>query len=253
LPQLRLNRRSFSGAPCSGLNAVSNERLNSNTGLKQAQEARMRSPGVLAGRKGLHTLTRKYVADVLVSSLATVLVMVVFGNLTKLAGPVARDDRPLAASGPAPAAGPTRESLDEFMERVALSHVASPKAPLAGYGEAVHAPAGDPAPVAAPQPTSRQIAAQKHERPHSGKAQQVAAAAKVPPPAQPPLQRVEPFVASSAAAPPDGGADWLHPLQYGLRLAANVEDIVTASSARVVDGVLSVGGALTSFVRKPQS
>jgi hypothetical protein len=218
--------------------------LNSNVGFKRVMEAVMQIPVVLAARGGLHALTRKFVAEVLVSSLATLLVMVLFSHLTKPAAPLAPDERQLASQDAQPAVRETRESLDDFMERVALSHVAL-KAPPAAASETASVTTNDTAPATAAPSASRQAAA-RHDRPHSAKAH--VASVTAPPPAQAPQQPVEQAVASNPA-----GADWLRPLQTGMRLVASLQDMVAASSARVVNGVASVGGALTSFGRKPQS
>jgi hypothetical protein len=45
-------------------------------------------------------------------------------------------------------------------------------------------------------------------------------------------------------------AERFNPLQYGTRLVASLGDIVSASDKRVVEGLGSVGDALTSLVKK---
>jgi hypothetical protein len=204
------------------------------------QEAFMRGPILMAnGGAGLHALTRKFAAEVVVSSLATLLVMSIFANATKPAAPVAQDPRQQDLRQAAPAAGAAKESLDDFMERVALSHVAALKAP----------PAADESAPVAPAAAQKQ-AAQRHDRPHSDKLR--VAAVKAPPLAEParPQQGQD---AGPAAAAPAAGVDWLMPVKYGMRLVGTVQDVVSASSTRVVESVASVGGVLTSFVKKPQS
>ncbi|HWG03475.1 MAG TPA: hypothetical protein VG271_00550, partial [Beijerinckiaceae bacterium] len=42
----------------------------------------------------------------------------------------------------------------------------------------------------------------------------------------------------------------LRPLRFGMHLVSNAVDFVPASGARVVQGAASVGGAITSFVKK---
>src|SRR5664279_5811371 len=142
------------------------------------REASMQVP-TFSVRNGFHALTRKFVAEVLVSSLATLVVIVLFSHLTKPAAPVAQDNYLPSASDRSAAAGQTKESLDDFMERVALSHVAVQKSPSA----AAIVGANDPSTAAVSPSPSRQAAAPRQDRPHSGKVH--VASLKAPPPAQP--------------------------------------------------------------------
>ena len=98
----------------------------------------MQVPVSLKILTGLHALTRKFVTEILVSSLTTVLVMALFPNMTKPASLFARNDDRLASTGGSPAGGETSETLDDFMERVALSHISGLKTPpVAASQEAI--------------------------------------------------------------------------------------------------------------------
>lgn len=105
----------------------------------------MEVPIPLIIRNGLLTLTRKF-AEILVSSLATVLVMALFPYATKPIPPFARDDGRLSSIDGGPAREQTSEALADFMERVALSHVAALRASPAA--------ASQPANVAMSEPTT---------------------------------------------------------------------------------------------------
>ena len=87
----------------------------------------MENPIVLVSLGKLHALARKF-GEVLIASLATLLVTALWSNLTKPAAPVAQAD----GGGPFVeerlAADNSKERLDDFMERIALSHVAALKA-----------------------------------------------------------------------------------------------------------------------------
>jgi hypothetical protein len=67
----------------------------------------MQVPVSLKIRDGLHALTRKFVTEILVSSLTTVLVMALFPNMTKPASLFARNDERLASVQGSPAGGET--------------------------------------------------------------------------------------------------------------------------------------------------
>ena len=84
----------------------------------------MKVPIPLIIRNGLLTLTRKF-AEILVSSLATVLVMALFPYATKPIPPFARDDGRLSSIDGGPAREQTSEALADFM-----SVSRSPMSPL---------------------------------------------------------------------------------------------------------------------------
>lgn len=203
----------------------------------------MQVPVCLTIRNGLHALTRRFVTEILVSSLATLLVMAIFPNLTKPAFLLARDGGRPASAETRPAGSETSEALDDFMERVALSHVAGLRAPPVAATVASSEPTAGTGVPLPPRP----VAAPRHDRPSSGKVHVAVAASvpKVPPPVQPPLVTVEPAAVSApvAAEPPP-------PLQYGMRLVAGLGNIISISQTRVVQSVASVGDTLTSLVKK---
>ncbi|MGB8898832.1 MAG: hypothetical protein WCC90_06130 [Methylocella sp.] len=204
----------------------------------------MKVPIPLIIRNGLLALTRKF-AEILVSSLATILVMALFPYAMKLTPPFARDDgRPSSIDG-GPAREQTSEALADFMERVALSHVAALRAPPVAASHPANVAMSEPATSAAvplpPQPS----AAPRRDRPGSSKVHVAASVPKVLPPVQEPVATIEPTVASVPVK-----AEPLPPLQYGMRLVANLGDMISASETRVVESVASMGDGLTSLVKK---
>jgi hypothetical protein len=201
-------------------------------------------------RKWMHAVTRKFVTEILVSSLATLLVMTFFPNLTKPAYLFTRDDTLLTSTGKSLAAGESSDTLDDFMERVALSHISSLKTPPVAASQesivAVNEPTTD---TGAPLPPL--AAAPRHERASSSKLHVAANVSKVLPPVQPPVATIEPPVVSApvnvASVPMK--AEPLPPLQYGMHLVADLGNIISVSETRVVESVASVGDALTSLAK----
>jgi hypothetical protein len=194
----------------------------------------MQVPVSLKIRDGLHALTRKFVAEILVSSLTTVLIMVIFPNMTKPAYLFTRDDALLTSPSKSLAAGESSDTLDDFMEHVALSHISSLKTPPVAAGQesvvAVNEPTTD---REAPLPPL--AAAPRHERASSSKLHVAANVSKVLPPVQPPVATIEPSVVSApvnvVSVPMK--AEPLPPLQYGMHLVADLGNIISVSETRV--------------------
>jgi hypothetical protein len=197
--------------------------------------------------RGLNSVTRKLATEIFVSSLATLLVMALFSNVMKATPP---------SPGAAERAAASNEKTADFMEQVALSHVAGLKPPPSSQSSAAVEEAV-PSPVAANPPTlmapSPAVAAHRS---------QVARAAAIHaaniPYALPP-RRTLPVAVAVALAPAiipqkvksHSVVDYgLRPLRFGMHLVSNAVDFVPASGARVVQGAASVGGAITSFVKK---
>jgi hypothetical protein len=195
----------------------------------------MPAPIYLMLRKGLHAVTQKLAAEVLVSSLSTLLVMVLVSHLLRPPPPVAPVASRISFADREPAPNETGDATADFLERVALAHITAPKA--AAPGETGGATNEISADASVPLPPRRHAAAQSH-----GNKERVAASAPKAPP-QPPLAASEPTVAPTVADRPNA-------LQYGMGLVATVGDFVSASDKRVVEGMASVGDALTSFVKK---
>src|ERR1700730_12326887 len=105
-------------------------------------------PIPLVIRNGMLALTRKF-AEILVSSLATVLVMALFPYATKPIPPFARDHGRLSSIDGGPAREQTSEALADFMERVALSHVAALRAPPAAPSQPANVAMSEPTTAAA--------------------------------------------------------------------------------------------------------
>ena len=80
----------------------------------------MQVPIPLIIRNGLLTLTRKF-AEILVSSLATFLVMALFPYAMKPIPPFARDDGRLSSIDGGPAREQTSEALADFMGSMSRS------------------------------------------------------------------------------------------------------------------------------------
>jgi hypothetical protein len=194
-------------------------------------------------RNGLHALTRKF-AEILVSSLATLLVMALFPYTTKPTPPIARDDGRLSSIDGGPAREQTSEALADFMERVGLSHVAALRAPSAAASLPANIAMSEPTTAVAVPLPPRPAAAPRRDRPGSSKVHVAASVPKAQPPAQEPLATIEPAVAAPVKAEP------LPPLQYKMRLVANLGGIISTSETRVVQSVASMAGGLTSLAKK---
>jgi hypothetical protein len=196
-------------------------------------------------RKWMHALTRKFVTEILVSSLATLLVMTFFPNLTKPAYLFTRDDALLTSTSKSLAAGKSSDTLDDFMEHVARSHISGLKTqPVAASQESIVAVNEPTTDTGAPLPPLA-AAAPRHERASSSKLHVAANVSKVLPPVQPPVVTNEPPVVSAPVK-----AEPLPPLQYGMHLVADLGNIISVSETRVVESVASVGDTLTSLVKK---
>jgi hypothetical protein len=212
----------------------------------------MQVPVSLKIHDGLHALTRKFVTEILVSSLTTVLVMALFPNLMKPAYLFTRDNTLLTSPSKSLVAGESSDTLDDFMEHVALSHISSLKPPPVAAGQesidAVNEPTTD---TGVPLPPFA-AAAPRHERASSSKLHVAANVLKVLPPVQPPVVTIEPPVVSApvnvVSVPVK--AEPLPALQYGMRLVADLGNIISVSETRVVESVASVGDTLTSLVKK---
>jgi hypothetical protein len=209
-------------------------------------------------RNGLHALTRKFVGA-LVSSLATVLIMAIFPYLTKPTPPVAPDAGRLSSIEAGPVEEESNDALADFMERVALSHVAALRVPPAAASEPANGAASETRAAAVTPSPLRQATAPRHDRTSSSKVHTTASIPKVPQPAAPPPATIEPAAAASPvkdeAIPPvvesaPVKAEPLPPLQFGMHLVSSLGDTISASEKRVVESVASVGDTLTSFAKK---
>jgi hypothetical protein len=185
-------------------------------------------------RSGLRAITQKRVPEVLAASLSLVVVIVFASHLTKPAPSLRPVEPSVAAIALAPAPTETGDATADFLERVALSHVAALKTPAPDQPAATSATATV---AAIPLPPRRVAAALT-------RAAKERIAASAPKDASSPPQAASASDATSAATDRPG------PLQYGMRLFASVGDFVSASDKRVIDGVASVGDAVASFVKK---
>jgi hypothetical protein len=199
-------------------------------------------------RNGMHALLGNLVPQVIISTVATLttlLVTSIFPLVTHSAPPLALDDASVPSIHRGPAGADTGEPVADFMERVALSHVAALREPpveanqanIVAVNEATNAPA-------VPLPPSRPAAAPRHQEPNSGKVHVAGTAPRVLQ-LQPPLPAIEPAAGSASAEE----KPFLH-LRYGMRLATNLGNIISASDTIVVAIVASMGDALTSVAKK---
>ena len=207
----------------------------------------MQAPFYRTIRNRMHVLTKKLFTEVLVSSLATLLVMAMFSNVMKTTTPAARADITAATAA-------SDEKTADFMERVALSHVASLKAPATTPASEPAEPAAAlAANAAAPAVAPTQLSGLRgHDRTRAAAVHVAANIPDVLPPPRPQLAVVEPagFVAPQKARSHRVIDYGLRPLRFGMHVVTDVVDFVPASGTRVVEGVASVGDALTSFAKK---
>jgi cytoskeletal protein RodZ len=215
----------------------------------------MQAPVSQTVRKWIHALTRKFVTEIFVSSLATLVVMALFPNLTKPIYLFSQDGAQITSSHKALAEQDTNTSLDDFLERVALSHISGPKASQEVESQeaiaAVSEPTTDMEAPLSPLPSARP----RHER-TSSKVHAAANAAKnVPAPqvamADPPAGQVSAVIEpAAAAAPVKAEVSLVAPLQYGMHLVSDLGTIISVSQTRVVQSVTTVGDTLTSLAKK---
>jgi hypothetical protein len=187
-------------------------------------------------RSGLRAITQKRVPEVLAASLSIVVAFVFASHLATPAPSVAPVEPRVATAEPVPAANDAGDPTADFLERVALSHVAALKTPAPDQPAATSGVAPD---AAVPLPPRRFAAGQAR----AAKERIAATTLKDASSPQPPQ-------AANAPAATPAATDRPGPLQYGMRLFTSVGDFVSASDKRVIDGVASVGDALTSFVKK---
>lgn len=205
-------------------------------------------------RNRLHALTRKLMTEVLFSSLATLLTMAIMSQVTKPVSPAARVDEQLtsqlaSSAGETPRRD-TSEATADFMQSVALSHVASLRAPHAAESQASHVAANEPVAVATVPLPPRPPATPRRDRLGSSRTHLAANAPKAPQ-ALPPAPAVQPpAVIEPASEPAPAKAQLMPPLDYGMHLVTNLGTIVAASETRVIEGMATVGDTLTSIVKK---
>ena len=198
----------------------------------------------------MQALVRKLIPQVIISTVATVLVSTILPAVWNSAPSVTPDSAlPRAPNGESTynygelAILDAREPLADFLERVALTHVAALKEPAAAAKQAASSEAEEAkSATTAHLPPPRRSAMSRKE-PASGKPHLADSAATTPP--APPLPPTVPVVASEPAEKKP-----FLPLEYGMRLATNLGDIVSASNSFVVAIAASMGDALTSVAKK---
>lgn len=177
---------------------------------------------------------------------AALLTMAILASVTIPAAPVAQSPAPLPPIETVPADDPAAadssggpvDAIPEFIERVALSHVASLKTPPANShpGARIALP-GTPEALASPHAAAKPVR-------QSGSKLRVAAAPMAQPPESPAGQ-------DTVQRPSDADStEPLPPVQFGMRLVKNLGSIIAASQTRVAEGVATVGSTLTSLVKK---
>jgi hypothetical protein len=204
----------------------------------------------------IHALLRKLIPQVIISTLATVLVSTILSAVTNTEPTVTPDSaRSLAPHGEATynygelATLDAREPLADFLERVALTHVAALKEPAAAARQTADSAAEEPeSATTVPLPPLRRSATPRQE-PGPSKQYLAQSAAKTLPP-QPPLPPIVPAPIVPAVAAKPAEEKLFLPLQYGMRLVANLQNIVSASNSFVVAIAVSMGDGLTSVAKK---
>jgi hypothetical protein len=199
----------------------------------------------------MQALVRKLIPQVIISTLATVLVSTILSAVTNTAPSVTSDSARLL--------GPNKEStynygelptldarqpLADFVERVALTHVAALKEPAAAAKQTASTATEEPQSATSLHLPAPRRPATPRQEPSSSKPNLAHGAAKTLPP-QPPIPPIVPTVASEPAEERP-----FLPLQYGTRLATNLQNIVSASNSFVVAIAASMGDALTSVAKK---
>jgi hypothetical protein len=200
---------------------------------------------------GLRVISRRLALELLLSSVATVLAMMVFSHLSNPA-PLRQGERQ-AAFEEAVAAGAGNAAIKAFMERAALSAAATgrrPELPAARIAVAASTePESPPAriavatlvePEAAAVPRALIAALPRHPagEPHV-RAPRLAVAVPVLPPPRP--------VSVAVAAP--AAAEGTYPFEHVMRLPAMIWDTASSAGAFVVDNVAAVGGQFDSVAQ----
>jgi hypothetical protein len=196
---------------------------------------------------GLRVISRRLALELLLSSVATVLAMMVFSHLSN---PAALRQ---AAFEEAVAAGAGNAAIKAFMERAALSAAANgrrPELPAARIAVAASTEPESPAariavaplaePEAAAVPRALIAALPRHPagEPHV-RAPRLAVAVAVLPPPRP--------VSVAVAAP--AAAEGTYPFEHVMRLPAKIWDTASSAGAFVVDNVAAVGGQFDSVAQ----
>ncbi|HET6376744.1 MAG TPA: hypothetical protein VFG05_00315 [Methylocella sp.] len=181
---------------------------------------------------------------------AALLTLAIFASMIIPAAPVAQSPAPLPpietvpADDPAAAdgSGGSVDAIPEFIERVALSHVASLKTPPANSGPGARfALSGAPEALASPHGAAKLVRL-------SASKLRAAAAPTVQPPGRPAgLANGQDAVQRPSD---DTQMEPLPPVQFGMRLVKNLGSLISASQTRVAEGVASVSSTLTSLVKK---
>jgi hypothetical protein len=199
----------------------------------------------------MQALVRKLIPQVIISTVATVLVSTILPAVWNTAPSVTPDSaRPRAPNGESTynngelAILDAREPLTDFLERVALTHVVALKEPAAAAKRTASSAAEEPKSATTVHLPPPRRSAMPRKEPGSGKPHMAHSAAKTLP-APPPLPPTVPAVASEPAEKKP-----FLPLEYGMRFATNLEDIVSASNSFVVAIAASMGDALTTVAKK---
>lgn len=206
--------------------------------------------------KWLPALTWKLVKDALVPGLALLIIVAIFSDLKKPLVSLTQDNGKAAFGAGQPAGGEAGETVGDFVERVALSHIGAKKAPGAQSpaGEGILAAAANETEMDLGTPLPPKPAAARHEQPAAGKAHGSLTLAKVLPPVKPPLAPVvtaavsEPAPVSAPVKPVKD--EPLPPVQFGMRLVSHLGTMISQSQTRVVESVASVSDTLAALVKK---
>ncbi len=146
-------------------------------------------------RYGLQSITRKLAIEVLAATLPIIVALTVPPTLTKPVQSSSQSSGGQLGFEGGPAAGPAKAKIKEFMMRVALSHVASPRPAAPADAATITVPSGPASPTSIPSLSGSAIAPRASE-PGFGMAH---IAAKAPPAPRATLETVEPAADAAPA------------------------------------------------------
>ena len=219
----------------------------------------MRAPLIQILIKGFQIHAPKFIFEVIVSSLASLLVMTLFShgaNMSPAQSPTEDEAQFLALSATLSPMSSTGDATEDFLQQVALSHVASlhPQSRPSSSGNVVEG--------AKTGMMAHPFAEPKHERLATSKTRLTTSVPKIlppgkpaemsalaPPPAPTP-EKIEPALSTTPAAATPVKEERNAPLDFGLRLVDRIGTILSDSKTQVVETVAWAGSSLTSLAKK---
>lgn len=218
----------------------------------------MRAPLIQILIKGFQTHAPKFIFEVIVSSLASLLVMALFShgsNMSPAQAPKEDEAQLSALSATLSPTSASAEATDDFLQQVALSHVASlhPQSRPSSSGNMA---------VAAETGIAHTLVEPKRERLVTSKVRFAASQPKILPvtkpaemsavaaPPAPTPEKTEPALTTTAPATSPVKDATNAPLDFGLRVVNRIGTILSDSKTQVFETVAWAGNSLTSFAKK---